>query len=70
MPLYEYACTKCGHQFDTRHSADEKPKIPCPQCDGVTNKVFSPTGIIFKGSGWYIKDSVAKSPTDSSPSSE
>ncbi len=70
MPLYEYACTKCGHHFDTRHSADEKPAIPCPQCDNDTQKVFHATGIIFKGSGWYIKDSAAKSPSESTSSND
>ena len=70
MPLYEYACNKCGHHFDTRHSADEKPVIPCPQCDNDTQKVFNVSGIIFKGSGWYIKDSTTQPPAESSASSE
>ncbi len=68
MPLYEYACAKCGHHFDTRHSADEKPHIPCPQCEGDTQKVFNVNGIIFKGSGWYVTDSVAKNNTSTTPS--
>ena len=56
MPLYEYACTKCDHHFDVRHSADEKPQLTCPKCHASAKKVFLPSGIIFKGSGWYVTD--------------
>ncbi|HEX2949052.1 MAG TPA: FmdB family zinc ribbon protein [Armatimonadota bacterium] len=56
MPLYEYACTKCDHHFDVRHSADEKPQLTCPKCQGSVKKVFTPNAIIFKGTGWYVTD--------------
>ncbi len=61
MPIYEYACTKCDHHFDVRHSVDEKPELSCPQCEGEVRKVFHAAGIIFKGSGWYITDNAKKS---------
>jgi putative FmdB family regulatory protein len=60
MPLYEYACQSCDHHFDMRHSADDKPALNCPVCQGSVRKVFHAAGIIFKGSGWYIKDSAPK----------
>lgn len=60
MPLYEYACVKCEHQFDVRHGADEKPQLACPECQGDVRKVFHAAGIIFKGSGWHIKDYAPK----------
>jgi len=60
MPIYEYACTECDHHFDVRHSADEKPELSCPRCEGSVRKVFHAAGIIFKGSGWYITDSAPK----------
>lgn len=65
MPLYEYACTKCNHHFDVRHSATETPVLCCPQCEGDVRKVFHAAGIIFKGSGWHIKDYGQKSDTSS-----
>lgn len=33
MPIYEYVCRQCGHQFEWLTRADEDPA--CPQC-GVT----------------------------------
>jgi len=30
MPIYEYACRDCGHQFEWLVRADEKPV--CPSC--------------------------------------
>lgn len=62
MPLYEYACQRCDHHFDVRHGADEKPELSCPVCNGAVRKVFHAAGIIFKGSGWYIKDNAPKEP--------
>ena len=70
MPLYEYACVKCDHHFDVRHSANETPVLTCPKCQGEVTKVFHAAGIIFKGSGWHIKDYAPKStPTSSEESS-
>lgn len=66
MPLYEYACKSCEHHFDLRHGADEKPEIRCPECAGEVRKVFHASGIIFKGSGWYVTDSANKSAAKSS----
>jgi putative FmdB family regulatory protein len=30
MPIYEYACRDCGHQFECLVRGDEKPL--CPSC--------------------------------------
>jgi putative FmdB family regulatory protein len=30
MPIYEYICKQCGHQFEELVRADEKPA--CPAC--------------------------------------
>lgn len=30
MPMYEYACRKCEHTFETLVFGDEK--VECPQC--------------------------------------
>ncbi|MBM4088507.1 MAG: zinc ribbon domain-containing protein [Planctomycetes bacterium] len=32
MPIYEYSCTKCGHEFETLLRGDAQPQ--CPQCGG------------------------------------
>lgn len=57
MPLYEYRCKQCGSLKEVRHGFKEPHTEPCPQCGGEMARVFSPTGIVFKGSGFYVNDS-------------
>jgi putative FmdB family regulatory protein len=56
MPTYEYACKDCGNHFDIVQSFSDDALTVCPSCDGNLRKVFSAAGIIFKGSGWHVKD--------------
>ncbi|MGO9725681.1 MAG: FmdB family zinc ribbon protein [Streptosporangiaceae bacterium] len=42
----------------------------CATCGGRLRKVFSPVGIVFKGSGFYRTDSRAGSATDGKPAME
>lgn len=56
MPTYEYACKDCGEHLEVVQSFSDDSLTVCPACDGRLRKVFSPAGIIFKGSGWHIKD--------------
>ena len=57
MPVYEYECENCGTRFERFQSIQDAPIRQCPECAGRVHKVFHPTGVIFKGSGWYITDS-------------
>lgn len=68
MPLYEYECASCGQAVDKRHGFDETNTDKCEHCGGDLKRRFSATGIVFKGSGFYVTDSRAKS-SASSPSS-
>lgn len=57
MPVYTYRCDNCGIQFDQRQSFDDPPLTRCPECNKKTlHKVYSPVGIVFKGSGFYATD--------------
>lgn len=56
MPVYEYACTACGERTEARQSFDEPPLEKCPLCGGKLRKLYSPVGIVFKGSGFYATD--------------
>ena len=53
--------------------SDESLKI-CPKCQGKLTKVIYPTGVVFKGSGFYSTDykSAGKEPSGngSAPSSD
>ncbi len=55
MPTYEYRCPHCGHHFDVMHAVNAKPP-KCERCGRAVRRVFTPVGIIFKGSGWHITD--------------
>ncbi len=56
MPTYEYACKDCGEHLEVVQSFKDDALTICPNCQGELRKVFSAAGIIFKGSGWHIKD--------------
>ena len=57
MPTYQYACTSCGEQIEAVQRFTDDPLTVCPACGGGLRKVFSPVGIVFKGSGFYRTDS-------------
>jgi putative FmdB family regulatory protein len=61
MPTYEYACTECGDRTEVVQSIADAPLTTCTVCGGRLRKVFSPVGIVFKGSGFYRTDSRGKS---------
>ena len=69
MPIYEYACTACGERTEARQSFSDPPLEECPHCGGKLRKLYSPVGIVFKGSGFYATDSKKKSDGSSSGSS-
>jgi putative FmdB family regulatory protein len=63
MPTYEYACPKCGHEFEQFQSMRDEPLKKCPKCKkaGVKRLVGGGAGLIFKGTGFYITDYKKKS---------
>lgn len=65
MPLYEYRCRDCGHQFEIQQSLADDALTECPSCSGNLRKLFSPVGIAFKGSGFYKTDSRSSSGSSS-----
>jgi putative FmdB family regulatory protein len=57
MPTYTYQCDNCGVRFDRHQKFSEKPLTVCPECSKKTlRKVYTPVGIVFKGSGFYATD--------------
>ena len=57
MPTYQYACTECGDRLEVVQRFSDDPLSVCAACGGRLRKVFSPVGIVFKGSGFYRTDS-------------
>jgi putative FmdB family regulatory protein len=66
MPTYEYACTSCGERTEAKQSFDDPPLEDCPHCGGKLRKLFSPVGIVFKGSGFYSTDAKGSSKSSGS----
>ncbi len=56
MPIYEYECERCQHRFEVRQGFHDEPRAECPRCKEKARRVFHPTPIIFKGSGFYVTD--------------
>ena len=56
MPTYGYRCTSCGHQFEVFQRMSDDPVQVCPDCQGKVSRVLYPTGVVFKGSGYYSTD--------------
>jgi len=58
MPTYEYACPKCGHEFELFQTMSAAPLKKCPKCGktGVKRLIGAGAGLIFKGTGFYITD--------------
>ena len=57
MPIYEYRCDDCGHEFETIQKISESPLQTCPSCERDTLiKKISAAGFRLKGSGWYETD--------------
>lgn len=54
MPIYEYACPDCKHQFDAFQKMSDPPISTCPSCGGGgVKKLISATAFVLKGGGWY-----------------
>lgn len=73
MPIYEYQCQMCGHQFETIQKISDQPLKECPVCHKeALSKLISATSFQLKGTGWYATDfrDKGKQPKKEASSSE
>lgn len=79
MPTYEYLCQECGERLEVFQKFTDKPLKSHAECGGALQKVFHASGVVFKGSGYYVNENRSngskskttdsdstKAPTDSS----
>ena len=61
MPIYEYVCDACGHEFDELQKFAAAALIDCPSCGKpALIKKVSAAGFQLKGTGWYATDFKSK----------
>lgn len=68
MARYDYHCSSCDITFEVEHPMTAHPDIACPRCGQKAERVFEPSGITFKGTGFYNTDQ-RNTPSSSSSSS-
>lgn len=57
MPIYEYVCNECGHDFEALQKMSDAPLSDCPACKkSALKKKISAPGFRLSGSGWYETD--------------
>jgi putative FmdB family regulatory protein len=66
VPTYQYVCTECGGQLEAVQKFTDDALTVHEACGGRLRKVFSPVGIVFKGSGFYKTDSRGSGSSSSS----
>jgi len=81
MPTYEFRCPR-GHEFEKfyRTISSAEAQAACPECGEPAERILSPAGFAFKGSGFYLTDygknahrekgPASKSPTSAASSSD
>ncbi|MDR0374820.1 MAG: zinc ribbon domain-containing protein [Treponema sp.] len=68
MPTYEYECKDCDRVFEVFQSIKDEPLKVCPECGKEIRRLITGgSGIIFKGSGFYVTDAQAKSAGGGAP---
>jgi putative FmdB family regulatory protein len=71
VPTYTYRCKKCKMQFDSFQSIVDPPLKICPSCKGELERLITGgSGLIFKGSGFYITDYAKKNSSGEPPKKE
>ena len=57
MPIYEYKCSNCEHQFELIQKFSDQPAEVCPECSKKSiQKLVSAPSFRLKGGGWYETD--------------
>jgi putative FmdB family regulatory protein len=61
MPIYEYRCDACGHEFEVMQKMSDGPIRKCEACGRLkVKRLVSQTSFVLKGSGWYVTDYAGK----------
>lgn len=61
MPRYDYRCTECDDRFEVVRAIGDQSLVTCPVCGTAATRVFTPVGVVFKGTGFHNTDYRARS---------
>lgn len=57
MPIYEYLCQNCGHEFEAIQKVADPQLVDCPACCHASlKKKLTASAFRLSGSGWYETD--------------
>jgi putative FmdB family regulatory protein len=70
MPAYDYRCTECDTVFEVVRAIGDTTQVVCPTCDAPAKRLFTPVGVVFKGSGFHNTDYRPKPKEDGASSTE
>jgi putative FmdB family regulatory protein len=74
MPIYEYHCDACGHEFEVMQKITDEPVHKCEACKKLkARRMISQSSFQLKGGGWYsdlYSSSSSKTKSDSGSSTK
>ncbi|MDO6562576.1 zinc ribbon domain-containing protein [Amphritea sp. 1_MG-2023] len=57
MPIFDFACRDCGHEFEKLLLKSDAPAPECAVCESAdVIKKVSASGFRLSGTGWYETD--------------
>ena len=56
MPAYDYRCSTCHAVFEVTRRFGETADVACPECGAGAKRLYTPVGVVFKGSGFHNTD--------------
>lgn len=67
MPIYEYHCDSCGHDFEKLELVNDIKESKCPNCDQVAKRKISVSSYHLSGSGFHNTDYKKQCPRSGTP---
>lgn len=56
MPAYDYRCPSCDDVFEVVRALTDREVVVCPECGMTAKRLFTPVGVVFKGTGFHNTD--------------
>lgn len=70
MPAYDYRCSTCHAVFEVTRRFGETADVTCPECGAGAKRLYTPVGVVFKGSGFHNTDYRPRPAADAAPASD